>query len=155
MAIAIKTVNSATDDVRALLGELDAELDVGYAPEQHHGLTLDSLFQPGVRFFLARLNGAAAGCGGVVLFEDYAELKRMYCRPEVRGRGVARAILDEIEATVHAAGLGILRLETGVYQRAAIRFYEREGFRPREPFGPYVGMRPHAIELSRFFEKTL
>ena len=113
------------------------------------------MFQPGVRFFLARLNGAAVGCGGVAFLGDYAELKRMYCNPSARGRGVAQALLNEIEAAARRAKVAVLRLETGVLQHAAIKFYERNGFCVRGPFGPYSRMSPHAIELSAFYEKSL
>jgi putative acetyltransferase len=44
-----------------------------------------------VRFFIARLEKLAVGCGGVALFDDYAEVKRMYTRPAARGLGLAKA----------------------------------------------------------------
>ena len=56
----------------------------------------------------------AVGCGGVALFPDYAEVKRMYVHHTARGQGVADAILDRIEQEVRGAGLSVLRLETGV-----------------------------------------
>ena len=91
--VQIEPVLTATDEVRSLVGELDAVLSAEYSPEQRHGLTPDAIFQPHVRFFLARLRGAAVGCGGVYLFPDFAEVKRMYVRHTARGQGVADAIL--------------------------------------------------------------
>jgi putative acetyltransferase len=88
--ITIDRVSAATDDARALLGELDRMLAAQYPPEQRHGLALDAIFAPNIRFFLAFLNGLAVGCGGVALFTDFAEVKRMYVREVARGRGVAR-----------------------------------------------------------------
>jgi putative acetyltransferase len=61
----IELVPSATEDVRALVDELETILAAEYTPEQRHGLALDALFQPHIRFFLARLDGAAVGCGAV------------------------------------------------------------------------------------------
>jgi GNAT superfamily N-acetyltransferase len=95
--ITIELATSATDDVRALIDELDEILSGGYMPEQRHGLALDAIFEPHIRFFLARLNGASVGCGGVVLFADFAEVKRMYVRDVVPGHGVAQALLARIE----------------------------------------------------------
>src|ERR1700738_580506 len=94
-----------TDAVRLLIAELEDVLSAEYLPEQRHGLPLDAIFQPHVRFFVATVDGAPAGCGGVALFDDFAEVKRMYVRPAARGQGVARAILARIEAETCAANL--------------------------------------------------
>jgi ribosomal protein S18 acetylase RimI-like enzyme len=79
-------------------------------------------------------------CGrlrGVVMFDDYAEVKRMYTRPTARGRGIGKALLRRSEGETRAAGKFVLRLETGIRQQEAIGLYERMGFRQRGPFGPY------------------
>lgn len=153
--IAIALVTEATDDVRALIGELEQILSAEYPPEQRHGLPLEALFQPEIRFFLASIDGAAVGCGGVALFADYAEVKRMYVRQKFRGRGVAQALLDRIESEARATGLGLLRLETGTRQTAAIRFYRRAGFQICAAFGAYSAMAPEAIATSVFLEKRV
>jgi putative acetyltransferase len=153
--ITVELAPSATDEVRALIGELDRELSAEYSPEQRHGLTLEAIFQPHIRFFLARLDGAAVGCGGVALFADFAEAKRMYVRDAARGRGVAQALLARIEAEARQAGLDLLRLETGDRQIAALRLYTRAGFQPCPAFGAYATMAPQAIATSVFLEKRL
>lgn len=153
--ILIERVNSITGDVRALIFELDAGLAVAYPPEQLHGLTLNSLFEPHVQFFIARLGDAAVGCGGVAFFDGFAEVKRMYVREAARGDGVAQALLAHIEDVTRNAGILLLRLETGVRQPAAIRLYERVGFRSCAAFGPYTSMAPSAIKNSLFYEKHL
>ncbi len=155
MDLEIEPATTASAEARALLEELDAALDGPYADDQQHGLSLEELFRPGVRFFVARLAGAAAGCGAVALLGDYAEVKRMYVREAARGRGVAAALLARIEAEARGAGLAVLRLETGTHQRAALRFYERAGFRRRGAFGPYAEMPGRAIEMSLFYEKRI
>jgi putative acetyltransferase len=153
--IAIDLAPTATDEVRALIAELDRTLAAEYTPDQRHGLALEAIFQPHIRFFLARLDGAAVGCGGVALFADFAEVKRMYVRDAVRGRGVAQALLTRIETTAREAGLSLLRLETGERQPAALKFYARAGFRPCAAFGDYTAMPPQAIATSVFMEKRL
>jgi len=144
-----------TDDIRALIAELDRTLAELYPPEQRHGLVLDAIFQPHIRFFLARSEAGAVGCGGIALFSDFAEVKRMYVRPSARGQGVAQAVLARLETEAREAGCDVLRLETGESQQAAIRLYERAGFSRRTAFGDYATMPPAMIATSIFFEKRL
>jgi putative acetyltransferase len=153
--VRIELAPSATQEVRALVDELEAVLAAEYTPEQRHGLALDALFQPHIRFFLARLDGAAVGCGGVALFEDFAEVKRMYVRDAARRRGVAGAILARLEDEARNAGLSWLRLETGDNQIAAMQLYARAGFRRCAAFGDYTLMAPQSIVTSVFFEKRI
>jgi putative acetyltransferase len=153
--ITIEVAPRATDDVRALIDELDRTLSAEYAPEQRHGLALDAIFQAHMRFFLARLNDVVVGCGGVALFTDYAEVKRMYVRDAARGRGVAQSLLVTIGQQTREAGLEVLRLETGVRQLAALRLYERAGFQRCAAFGAYAAMPPEAVATSVFLEKQL
>src|SRR3978361_1193218 len=98
--VRIEAALTATDEVRALVGELETVLAAEYPPEQRHGLDLAAIFQPHIRFFIGRLQRAAGGCGGVALFPEYAEVKRMYVRDSARGQGVADAILARIEDEV-------------------------------------------------------
>ena len=153
--IMIAPVTAATDEVRVLIDELDRTLSAEYPPEQRHGLALDAIFQPHVRFFLARLDGRAVGCGGVALFADFAEVKRMYVRDTARGTGVAQALLARIEMEARTAGLAVVRLETGDRQEAAMRLYARAGFHRCPAFGAYAAMPSAAIGTSVFFEKRI
>jgi putative acetyltransferase len=153
--ITVTQATAPTDAVRNLIGELDAILSAEYPPEQRHGLALDAIFAPHVSFFLAELDGAPVGCGGVALFGDFAEVKRMYVRDAARGQGVAQAVLARLEAEARAAGLARLCLETGTVQHAAMRLYERAGFKTCGPFGDYRAMPPEALTTSVFYEKSL
>lgn len=155
MQITIERVTAPTDDVRALISELEQVLHAEYPPEQRHGLSLDGIFQPHIQFFVAHGDTGAAGCAGVALFADLAEVKRMYVRPAARGQGVAEALLERIEAAVRAAGLERVCLETGDRQLAAMRVYARGGFSRCAAFGHYVAMPVEKIAASIFFEKYL
>ncbi|HEY2587664.1 MAG TPA: GNAT family N-acetyltransferase [Tepidisphaeraceae bacterium] len=155
MALVLEHVAAPTDDVRRLIGELDAELNGAYAPDNRHGLSIARLFQPSVLFFIARLNGEPVGCGGIAFEDGLAEVKRMYVRPRARGRKVARAILARLEEEVRARGVTRLVLETGDAQHAAIRVYETAGFRRCAAFGAYATMPPNAVQYSLFFEKPI
>jgi putative acetyltransferase len=153
--IIIEQITAPTPEVRDLVAELEAVLAGNYEAHQRHGLSVDQLFEPHVRFFVARLDGVAVACGGVALFDDYAEVKRMYTRPQARGRGLAKTLLRRIEDEARAARKRVLRLETGLYQQAAIDLYQGVGFEPRAPFGSYARMPADKIETSLFYEKIL
>jgi putative acetyltransferase len=62
----------------------------------------------------------------------------MYVRPPLRGHGLSRWILCELEARAAALGATRVVLETGIYQPAAIGLYETSGYANVPPFGPYV-----------------
>jgi putative acetyltransferase len=153
--VRIEVAPTATEEVRSLIGELETILSAEYPQEQRHGLALDAIFQPHIRFFLARLRGVAVGCGGVAIFSDFAEIKRMYVREVARRQGVADAILARIEEEVRCVGLSVLRLGTGERQIAAMQLYARAGFRRCAAFGAYALMAPQSIATSVFLEKRL
>lgn len=66
-----------------------------------------------------------------------AEIKRMFVVPEARGRGLARRLLAELEASAAAAGRTRMVLETGLKQPEAIALYESSGYAPIQKFGYY------------------
>jgi putative acetyltransferase len=154
-SLTISLTPTPNDAARLLVGELEDILSAEYPPEQRHALPLDAIFQPHIRFFVATLDAAPVGCGGVALFDGFAEVKRMYVRPAARGQGVAQAILARIEAETRAAKLPVLRLETGDKQTAALRLYRRHGFTDCPPFGDYATLPPHTISTSIFLEKPV
>jgi len=155
MEITIERLCAATPDAQELVAELDQVLGALYEPEQRHGLSIEQVFQPYVRFFVARIGGRAVGCGAVALFDGYAEVKRMYTREAARGRGVGKALLARIEREARDAGKPLLRLETGTYQAEAVGLYEGCGFTACGPFGHYAELPPHRIATSLFYEKPL
>jgi putative acetyltransferase len=136
LAVVIAEERPDAPDAVALIDELDAHLASFYP--SRHGFSVDKLLRDGVLFFVARDEGRAAGCGGVLIVgRDYAEVKRMYVRPAFRGRGLGRLMLDHLIAHARQHGLTVIRLETGIHQREAIALYERRGFRRIPPFEPY------------------
>jgi putative acetyltransferase len=153
--VTIERVTAPTAEVIELLDGLNAALAGPYSEEQRHALPVDRLFQPNIRFFIARLGGEAVACGGVGFYDGFAELKRMYSKPSVRGRGVAWKLLARLEMEARDAGQALVCIETGIYQREAMRFYESAGYCRCKAFGPYAAMPPATIETSLFYEKRL
>ena len=156
-AVTITFERPDTADAVQLITELEAYLTPLYPAESRHGLSIERLLAEGVAFFVLRAGGIAAGCAGIKLVDGkdegentYGEVKRMYVRPEFRGRGFAMRLLDQLELYASAQHVGLLRLETGVHQTEAIGLYERAGFHRIPPFGPYTN-----DPLSMYFEKPL
>jgi GNAT superfamily N-acetyltransferase len=151
MPVIITPERPDSADAIALITELEAHLDPLYPPESRHGFSVAKLIAQSVVFFVLRDNDTPAGCGGVQLFGTaYGEVKRMYVRPHFRGLGFGKLLLDHLAEYARAHGVGLLRLETGVHQAAAISLYERTGFRRIPPFGAYV-----EDPLSLFYEKRI
>jgi len=151
MEATITTERPDTAEVRALIDELEAHLATLYPRESRHGYSVEKLIAQGVAFFLVRDNGTPVGCGGIQLFgTDYGELKRMYVRPQFRGLGFAKLMLDHLSYYARSRGVRLLRLETGIHQHAAIGLYERAGFQSILPFGEY-----RDDPLSKFYEKRI
>src|SRR5260370_10465496 len=116
-------------DAVALITELEAHLEPLYPTSSRYGYSVEKLIAQEVAFFVLRNADTPAGCGGIQLFEtEYGELKRMYVRPKFRGLGFGKLLLDHMAAYAQAHGVNLLRLETGIYQVAAIRLYEPIGF---------------------------
>ena len=140
-----------TVDATTLIRELDEHLEPLYPEKSRHGFRVEQLLREAVAFFVMRQDGMPAGCGGVKLFGiAYGEIKRMYVRPPFRGFGFGKMLLKHLADYARAQGVGLLRLETGIHQAAAIRLYERMGFQRIPPFGAYV-----EDPLSLCYEKRI
>ena len=141
----------AAPDAVSLIAELDAHLEPLYPSESRHGFSVQKLITDSVAFFVIRVDGAPAGCAGIKLLgADYGEVKRMYVRPEFRGLGLAKLLLDHLADYARKHGIEILRLETGIHQHAAISLYEQVGFQRTPPFGEY-----REDPVSRCYEKRI
>jgi putative acetyltransferase len=147
----INTESPDQPEVRAMLARLDALCAALYPAESNHLMDIESLMQGDVLFLVARdVDGSAVGCAALVNRDGYGEVKRMFVDERRRGLGTGRKLLDHLAMFARMAGLGILRLETGIHQLDAIGLYERAGFVRRAPFGDYK-----EDPLSIFMEKGL
>lgn len=141
-------------DVQRLCEAQQAEMRGRYGGEADIGPTREaSMFvAPDGAFVVLRDDGGAAvGCGGVCRFDDErAELKRMYVVPDVRGLGLGRRLLAELESEARALGYRAVVLETGDRQPEAVGLYRSAGYEPIPCYPPYSER-----SLSLCFEKTL
>lgn len=92
-------------------------------PERKYGL-------PEGRLYLARWDGAAAGCGALRRLDDTrCELKRLYVRPAFRGRRIGEALLRRLLEDARSTGCRSVLLDTLPSLDRALRLYRRFGFR--------------------------
>lgn len=152
MRIEIAEVAPNASDAVELIGELDAHLMAHpYPAQSRHAYSVEKLLRERVVFFVTRYEGQLAGCGGIKMFgSEYGEVKRMFVRPEFRGKGLGKAMLRHLAEYARSNDAKLLRLETGIYEVEAIGLYERFGFQRRAPFGEYF-----EDPLSVYFEKNL
>ena len=150
VAVQIQKIDPASPEVRSLIGELDHYQSSLYPSASNHLDDLSELSKANVYFIGAKKDGALVGIGAVKKFADYGELKRMFVTSACRGHKVADLLLVELERHLVTSGIYVARLETGIHQTAAIKFYERLHFERRPPFGTYK-----EDVLSIFMEKRL
>ncbi len=81
---------------------------------------------------------------------ERAEIKRMFVAPTERGRGIARAVLTELEVWARERAVRELVLETGPEQKVAMALYESAGFVRMPSFGAYSD-----LPLSICYAKSL
>ncbi|MEE2566802.1 GNAT family N-acetyltransferase [Hyphobacterium marinum] len=144
MTVTVAAEDPRSDDARALIAALDAELSGLYEPQFNHFVSGEGLAGPGMRFFVARDgSGQPVGCVAMRPYEGFAEIKRMFVAHGARGQGISRLLLDAVHDAARADGFEFMRLETGDQQLAAIGLYESAGYRRCPAFGDYPADSPH------------
>ena len=132
----------------AVLAEYEQRYGFG---DEQDGLQAEQMAAPHGAFLVAWVGDEPRGCGGIRRIDEMvAEIKRMYVVPTARRTGIARLVLEALEARAKELGYRRLILETGFKQPEAIGLYESHGYEPGEPFGPYVNSPG-----VRFFAKSL
>jgi GNAT superfamily N-acetyltransferase len=126
-------------------------------PDSDQLVAIAGLLEPPQCLYLAEIDGRAAGtCGLKETGSGVAEIKRMYVDPALRGRGVARALLDRVIADGRAAGYRTLQLETAVWMVEAHALYRSCGFVDAPPFpDPEFGCFPGFEHLARYMTMAL
>jgi GNAT superfamily N-acetyltransferase/DNA-binding MarR family transcriptional regulator len=135
--------------VRAYVAELTDRFEGGWDPALSISAADEELTPPAGLFLIATLHSDPVGCGALKFHpEAPAEVKRMWVSPAVRGLGLGRRLLAELEARAAARGVRTLRLETNRTLGEAISLYRTAGYREVAPFND----EPYA---HHWFEKAL
>jgi putative acetyltransferase len=115
-----------------------AELPGEYAP-------------PGGRLLLARYGAEPAGCVALRSLEPgICEMKRLYIRPQFRGRGLGKMLANTSISEAKKIGYKTLRLDTvEPKMKSAVALYRALGFREIAPY------RPNPIEGAMYMELEL
>lgn len=104
---------------------------------------------PAGLFVLAELDGAPAGCGAWRVHpRGGVEIKRVYVATGFRRRGLAQAIMAELEASAARAGHRSAVLNTGRKQPEAVTLYVHLGYVPVPGYGRYA-CAPEAVFLGK------
>ena len=142
MTVTTRIVSPRCPDATRLLAQLTEEIRRMYADrgdDGSGGFDVEDVEQPASAFVIAYVDDEAVGCGAMrPCDEESGEVKRMFVRPEYRGRRIAAAILTALEQEAVRAGYRAMRLETGDRQPDAVRVYQRAGYRRTPPYGVYV-----------------
>ena len=151
--IEIRPVDPAGADARrciaAYVAELNRRSERGYDPAKGVSAEPHEMTPPAGLFLVAYRNGDAVGCGGVKHHPDEpSEIKRMWLEENVRGLGVARRLLAELEAEAIRSGATVARIETSATLFEAITLYRSAGYVEVAPFND----EPFA---DHWFEKRL
>lgn len=155
--VSIGIVDPQHQDARYCLqsyfDELAGRFDGGFDHARSISAGVDELTPPAGLFLVATLHSEPVGCGALKLHADApadapAEVKRMWVSPDVRGLGLGRRLLTELEAQAAAHGSTTVRLETNGNLAEAIALYRANGYSEVPAFND----EPYA---HHWFEKQL
>jgi transketolase len=141
-AVEIRRADIESLVVQQLIAALNAELSQRYREPGANHFRLDpaEVAEGQGAFLVAYLGEQPVGCGAVRRNDaETAEIKRMYVDPALRGGGIARRVLDQLEIEGRRLGVRRLVLETGIRQVDAIALYHRAGYVEVPLFGEYLG----------------
>ena len=153
MSVTLRQETPLQDDVRNLVGQLNAHLLPLSPIEFQFKMTVEQMAGADTTVFVARNEaGRAVGMGALKVRGIKGEVKRMFTLPEVRGQRVGSALLSALVGLAREKGIVHLMLETGTGPgfAGAHRLYTGSGFTARGPFFDYPDS-----EWSAFFEKHL
>jgi DNA-binding MarR family transcriptional regulator/GNAT superfamily N-acetyltransferase len=127
--------------LREYFAELGQRFDAGFDPDRSISAADDELRPPAGLLVVATLHDEPVGCGALKFHPGApAEVKRMWVSPDVRGLGLGRRLLADLESRASAHGVTTLRLETNRSLSEAIALYRSAGYREVAAFNdePYA-----------------
>ncbi len=135
--------------VAAYFAELGERFDGGFDSDMTLALSDESLSPPSGLMLVARLHGETVACGGLKLPPgDVGEIKRLWVASTVRGMGLGKRMLTELESRAREHGCTRVRLDTNRALAEAIGLYRSTGYHEVSAFND----EPYA---HHWFEKDL
>jgi DNA-binding MarR family transcriptional regulator/ribosomal protein S18 acetylase RimI-like enzyme len=132
--IEIAVEDPASDDahwcVQQYFDELAERFEGGFDPAKAIQLSVDELTPPAGLMLVARLRGRPVGCGSLRSHGlEPTHLKRMWIARDIRGAGLGRRLLRELERhAVEVLGASAVQLETNRSLTEAIALYRASGY---------------------------
>ena len=154
-AIQVVVVDPGHRDVascwREYFAEIDRRFDRGYDLAKAVQVTADQLRPPAGVVLVARRGDEPVGTASVMMHgRGPADVKRMWVSSAVRGLGLGRRLLAEIERHAKASGARSVRLETNRTLVEAIAMYRSAGYIEVAPFNS----EPHEIGRASCRERV-
>ena len=126
---------------RAYYAELGERLQDGFDPGVGGAVRDAAITPPAGLLLVATLREETVGCGALAFQNGgYAEVKRVWAAPSVRGLGLGRRIMAGLEDRARSAGVRTVRLDTNGNLTEAIGLYRKVGYREVERYNdnPYA-----------------
>jgi DNA-binding MarR family transcriptional regulator/GNAT superfamily N-acetyltransferase len=143
------TDDDARSCIRRYFAELDRRGETGFDPANSVQVEPDELRPPAGMMLVAYRGADALGCGAVRhVAGGVSEIKRMWVGETMRGLGIGRRLLAELERCAAEAGAEVVRLDTNHNLVEAIALYRASGYVEIERFND----EPFA---DHWFEKRL
>lgn len=150
--LTIKRTNSKDPDFHFLVEKLNKDLLDRYGELQvfyNRFNNIDNI--PNV--VIAYIDNKPAGCGCFKRFDDTSvEVKRMFVDQAERGKGIASAVLQELEKWARELGNTSVVLEHGNNQAEATGLYRKMGYQVIPNYGQYIGMEETSICMKKTIE---
>ncbi|TCM46105.1 DNA-binding MarR family transcriptional regulator [Kribbella sp. VKM Ac-2568] len=135
--------------LQSYFDELGERFEAGFDHARSISAGVDELTLPAGLLLVATLHSEPVGCGGLKFHDgEPTEVKRMWVSPAVRGLGLGRRLLTELENQAATHGSAVLRLETNKNLAEAISLYRAAGYHEV----PAFNTEPYA---HHWFEKPL
>lgn len=132
--------------MRWLIQELYAIHDIVISPEQEEKLHVDfreewpSMIGDSGGIYLATLDGVPSGvCTLKPISETEVELKRFYVKPNFRGAGIGKHLIEYVLTESMRMGYQTVRLETFAFMKTAVKMYKTYGFEEVNAFEGFEG----------------
>src|SRR5262245_51163302 len=115
--------------VESYFAEIGVRMEHGFDPALSRYGDIKEFVEPVGMLLLAHLRGEPVGCGALRFGDEGAtEIKRMWLSPSVRGLGLGRRLLGELERRAREHGARVLRLDTNHVLEEAIALYRSTGY---------------------------
>lgn len=152
--ISIKRTTSDNKDFRELVFQLDGDLNERYGKTQAE-YDKYNVIESIDTVVVAYADGNAAGCGCFINYDkETVEIKRMFVKKEMRGKGISKIILEELENWAAEKGCLYSILETGIGQHEAIGLYEKFSYKRIDNYGQYANM-PLSVCMKKNLVKKI